>query len=99
MNAAHRFTHMNAYLCIHMQKYHTLTHTHMLKTLWQSVPEFGGLRKHQTNPVCTKRVFSLQNVQIGHHVEEGRRRRKEGEELQSLTLSDSAMHCHGSSLT
>ena len=31
--------------------------------------EFGGLGKHQNNPVCTKSV-SLQNVEVGHYTKE-----------------------------
>ena len=34
---------------------HTKDHLHTFKTLW-SVSEFGGLRKHENNPACTKSV-------------------------------------------
>ena len=48
-----------------------------LKVL-QSMSEFGGLRKHQNNPACTKSVKSLHNVEAGHH-EKDERKKKEGE--------------------
>ena len=51
-------------MCICMLK----GHLHTLKIL-ESMSEFDGLWKHENNPANTKSV-SLQNVEVGHYIEE-----------------------------
>ena len=51
-----------------------------------SMSEFGGLRKHQNNPACTKSVNCLQNVEVGHSTEE------EAEEEEAMMYTDSCKY-------
>lgn len=52
-------------LCIRMQKKKKKSHIRTLKIL-QFMSEFGGLRKHENSPACTKSV-KVHNVEVGHY--------------------------------